>query len=343
MSYFGYQEDDYVNLTIEGVLLRISQEEIFSVIAGELPDVSKLYISFVRDDRIGDCYFNYYNNKLYFTDFGHSNPHMDCFSVYQEKYNLSLIQVLKFLNNHFKLGLGGGEPVQIKYKPVSKEKNTRKHTDILYRTRTFNRIVDGKFWSPYGISRDNLFEDSVLPILWYKFYSNRKKEDIIIRPLDIYPTYAYSEFSPRVKIYSPYKDKNSGKWVTNTNKNDIGNLNNLPVNGDKLVITKSYKDCRVLRNLGIVSIWFQNEGVIPDIGYVVNLCNRFAKIIVIFDNDKAGIDAGKRVVNTINSHFPMKATSVLIPLLAGVTDSSDFYKSQGKFKLIKFLSTKNLI
>ena len=83
---------------------------------------------------------------------------------------------------------------------------------------------------------------------------------VIIRPKTI--SYGYYEFVPRVKIYTPSAPKHRGKWITNTNINDIGGLEQLPISGDKLVITKSYKDRRCLTNYGINTIWLQNEGII---------------------------------------------------------------------------------
>ena len=42
-------------------------------------------------------------------------------------------------------------------------------------------------------------------------------------------------------------------------------------------ITKSYKDCRVLRNLGLNSIWLQNEVAIPSRNIFEDLCKRFKR------------------------------------------------------------------
>src|SRR4029077_4179226 len=84
-------------------------------------------------------------------------------------------------------------------------------------------------------------------------------------------------------------------------ENDVGNYNNLPPEGELLIITKSYKDHRVLRNVGYNNvIWFQNEGCIPDRWILNNLVRRFKRIIVLFDSDYSGTMAAIKLCNILN-------------------------------------------
>ena len=337
---YGYVEEQS-NLSIEEILLRITQEEVFTLITGEVPDINSKYLSFIRKDNDANCFFTYYNGKLYFVDFGHSKTHLDCFGLIMEYYNCNLQESLRFTNEQFKLGLVGDEqPVEIKYILPETVPKIKHHTDIIYKIRPFD-IRDKDYWTQYGISRDNLLEDCVVPVLWYKFFSNRRGRDIAIRPMK--PTYAFTEFSPKVKIYSPYAPKNSGKWIANVGKDDVGNIDNLPLTARVLTITKSYKDCRVLRNQGIVSCWFQNEGMIPNDAIISRLANRFDEIYILFDNDDTGVKASQKVVQRINSSYPNVAKNATFPIIENVKDASDFYKSEGKYELLKFLVINNLI
>jgi len=332
--------DDYIPLNMVEILMRVTQEEIFHITIGEIPDINKKYISPIRDDRIGECFFNYYNGKLYFIDFANSKTHMDCFGIIQDKYNISLTKTLIFVNNHFKLGLNGiGTPVDIKFKPQDIVKEVKPYIDIIYKIKPYNK-ADIAYWNNYGINKENLIEDGILSVLWYKFYSNRVKREIIIRPKSL--SFIYTEFFPKVKIYSPFEKKTNGKWIANVTQNDIGNIKNLPILAKKLIITKSYKDNRVLRNHGVLSIWFQNEGMLPDDKYLYNLGKRFDKIIVLFDNDKAGIIAAKKITQEINSRLPNTARYVSVPIKAGVKDPSDLYK-HNRFELINFINKSNLL
>ena len=135
--------------------------------------------------------------------------------------------------------------------------------------------------------------------------------------------YAYTDFPDnKKKIYSPYDKKL--KFCGNITAKDIGNINNIPVKGEKLIITKSYKDCRVLRNLGYTSIWNQNEGMIPPLYLLQDLSDRFNDIIIFYDNDNAGINAGIKLKQTF-ANIQKEVSVYYIPLTYKVKDISDFY------------------
>jgi len=337
--YFYVEED--ANLNSEEILLRVSQEEVFAMLLGEPPDTKSMYLSLVRQDNKPNCYFTYYNGKLYFVDFGHTKHHLDCFGVISEIYKCDFQESLRIVNNHFKLGLDGqGELAPVKYELPQSVPALKQETDIIFRQRPFN-LNDKSFWSQYGITKQNLLEDSVVGILWYKFYSHRAKTEIIIRPKKI--TYGYTEFIPKIKIYSPYANKSEIKFLGNVDKNCIGGIGKLPLNGDRLIITKGYKDWRVYTNFGANSVWFQSEGTIPDNEHLISLGKRFDEIIVVYDNDETGIQTSEQLVSIINSHFPKKSRSYIFPLIENVKDTSDFYKYEGKFKLLNILTINNLI
>ena len=134
MNHYGYHDDSYVNLTMVEILLRVSQEEIFYMVTGEIPDTTLKYLSYVRPDTYGDCYYTYYDNKLYFVDYGHTVTHMDCFNVIEQIHNLTFMQSLAFINNELNLGLNGtGIPTKVVNEPFIREGITKKHTDILFK------------------------------------------------------------------------------------------------------------------------------------------------------------------------------------------------------------------
>ena len=339
---YGFIDDNIIPLTIENILLRISQEDIFYSMLGEYPDTYKDYKSLVRlDDANPGCNFQWYGDKLMFIDFGHTKPQLDCFGVISERMNVSLIQALNLVNSKFKLGLNGiGTPAKIKFRPVSNKVKKQESTSIIFKPRRFN-LMDKAYWTQYGILKQNLIDEKVFPILWYKFYSKKLKKIILIRPKLL--TYAYYEFQPLVKIYSPYSPKKNGKWISNVTQNTIGGKLTLSIYGDKLLITKSLKDSRCLKNFGINTVWFQNEGAYPDTEDLMPLLNRFKEYIVLFDNDRQGISSSEYLTRLINSHFPNKCRSVFIPKYTNISDISELYKFKGKIEVLKFLTINNII
>ena len=217
-----------------------------------------------------------------------------------------------------------------------------KHREIKFARRKFDNR-DKKFWTQYGISKFQLIEDKVIPISAYQVYSKKLNKYVVITCSDI--TYAYTDFKDgKVKIYRPYNKE--FKWTTNCNMNDIGCYESLTQTGEKLVITKSYKDCRVLRNLGLNSIWLQNEVAIPSRNIFEDLCKRFKKIFVIFDNDSTGLAFSKKIVDTINSIKAGVAINSSLPVyysLEGIKDSSDLVKNKGLEELTNFLKLNQIL
>lgn len=345
---YGYNE--FIPLTAEEILLRVSQEDIFKMVLGKDITVDKdvRYLAPYRSDSNPDCYLEYYDSKLYFIDFADtvSKP-KDCFMIVSKTYGISYLDSLEYINSYFKLGLGNSsdsiKEIIENVPKVEVDKEIKRRRTITYLPREFNH-KDATFWGQYQISKQNLIDDGVIPLELFRAYT-RKNEPYTVRPFDI--MYAYTGFdNDRVKIYRPYGDKHS-KWTTNCIQDDIGSIEHLPWTGDKLIISKSYKDCRVLRNQGLNSVWFQNEGMIPNSTILKTLCNRFESIYVWFDNDQAGLASGKFITDHIASITGKKVKFIFLPpkLLRdyNIKDPSDLIAQLGLEELISFIKSKNLL
>lgn len=302
----------------------------------------QFYRSPFRDDSAGDAYFEWYNGKLQFIDFGNTaRTHSDCFNAIQFKYGLSFKQALLHINNHFHLGLGSDNsaipviPIVIEHIPTVKETTT-----IIFHSRPFSH-ADARYWRQYQITRKQLIDDSVVPVLWYKFYSMRREKVITVRPKTV--AYAYTDFDfGKVKIYVPHSVNRRSKWITNCSQEDIGNIDSLPLHGENLIITKSYKDCRILRNHAAKSIWFQNEGAIPNDEILKRLCRRFNRIHILFDNDATGKDASLKLLMSFNRLCGQnKVSRVFFPQQHN--DAGEFIKVHSSSDLLKFLLENKMI
>jgi hypothetical protein len=352
---YGYKE--YIPLYPEEILKRVTEEDIFSLIIKEpiIKDKGAYYKAPYRIDSNPDCYFETYNGTLTFVDFADTQKVKNCFGFLQRTLNLTFLEVLHYINSHFSLGLGDSvdnvKKIIVENDYVEEEKLIKsfKERTITFLPREFN-YKDKEFWLKYGITKQNLIEDKVIPI---KIYRSSSRKGVYFSVLCSSIAYAYTDFTDlqgktlkgKVKIYRPYEDK-LGKWFTNCNQNDLGSLNHLPKKGDLLIITKAYKDCRVLRNQNLNSCWTQAEGMLPNVEILTNLCKRFKYILVWFDNDNAGITNSRILVELLNSIIPNKAKSIMLPpnlLLEHIKDPSDLYEKKGKENLINFLKIKKII
>ena len=346
-----YNYSEFVPCRKEEVLKRLSQEEIYLLVLDELPPVNTYVLSPFREDRKPGCYFMWYNGILYFKDFGDPNYQMrDCFQAVMDKMHLTFKECLLFLNDYFQLGLNSGSSKPILFESafinnkanksilgkITKIGDERPSDEIVYKARGFFPIDKNYWYSRYEISRTSLIEDNVFAGIWYQFYS-KKAQLITIRPTDI--MYAYSDFDDgRTKIYRPLAQNKAGKWLTNCKESDVGGIRRLSRLGKILYILKSYKDYRVVKNEGKDCIWFQNEGMFPKDEILLDLCIRFQKIIVIFDNDEKGIIAGLKLIEKFDSLCPNKAELKYISIqVKDAKDPSDLKHRHGKTELNKFL------
>lgn len=328
---------EYIGIeTIE----KVSDEDIFSLIFGSTPELGILYTSPFRIDSTPRCWFEYYNEKLRFNDFG--NPEiingikmrsitaLDAVRVY---FNLSLQEAIKFILNNTTEG------IKIIDRTSQCPKEVKKDVEILIKRRDFGKR-DKKFWSKFGISSQNLIDDKVVAFDQVQLL-NTRKGDFEFRVYDI--GYAYTDFKDsRKKLYFPNREKRK-KFISNLCPNDIGGFYQLDYLVDKLVITKAYKDWRVLKNCGVKNVvWTQNESAIPSDQKLINFLTMAKEIVVFYDNDEAGIKGAKVLKDKFDSFQPNK-TSYLYLNDYSIKDPSDLIKEKGKQELINFLNLKNLL
>jgi len=324
------------------ILDYVSEAEIFSLVFGFIPIEYRYVISPFREDSNPGCWFHTEaaSGKFRFVDFGNEKvingikmSNIDCFDAVQVYFNLpNFYKTLEFIKKNLIEGKG------IKHKIKVIEAKPKKEVSIHIDARDFDSR-DRRFWSKYGISKQNLIDDKVFPVRRFHLINSRNG-DLLKRVHD--PCYSFTNFQDgRKKLYRPFQ-KGKGKFITNCKANDIGEIESLKKYGQQLVISKSYKDCRILRNHNLDSIWFQNEGMLPSDQILIELCKRFTKIVVFFDNDLPGITASEKVRDTINRYYPNKARNLFLPTdffsKSEITDPADLYKIKGPKHLQEFIN-----
>lgn len=344
---YGYV--DFIPLTEEEILKRITQEEIAEMIIGYKPVLYQAIKSPIKlrrgKDNSPGARFELWNGKLFFIDFGDQPTHRVIFKFVADYYNVKFYEGLQIINQYFELGLGEDnkltvpKPVILHQQSIANAIN-KQRTDIIYKPRPFGNI-DKTYWMPYEISRNNLIQDEVVAAVWYKFRSSKSNEIVVIRPRD--PVYVFTEFKERVKVYRPLNKQQ--RFLTNCTANDVGGYNQLPISGENLIIKKSYKDYRIIKNQGLNTIWFQNEGMYPSDEIIIDLCERFENIYIFFDNDETGINAAYKLTAKFNSFYPEKALPCWLPesyLEKNIKDPGNMMEKGKKKELKEFLIYKGL-
>lgn len=352
--------DDIVEsgfISKDKILEYVTQSDIFQLVFDYVPVELEYVTSPFRDDTNPGCWFetDLNTNKLRFTDFadtrvirGVKMSNIDCFDSVMIYYGLpNFYKTLSFIKSKLIDGKDVKHDIKVVLRKSSREagrvSKKKSNVNILLNTRDF-LIKDRNFWqSRYNISKEDLINDKVFPIKKFKLTGTRTGDHLFQTP-DI--AYAYTNFtSGNKKIYRPGK-KGNKKFITNCTAEDVGGMDSPIKSGRLLIISKSYKDYRVLKNLGLNVRWLQNEGMFPKGEEFWELINAFTKVVVFFDNDSAGIKAAKDLVDLINYPEGTKASPLNLPvelLEHGISDPSDLVHKRNEKQLINFLKQNQIL
>ncbi len=312
---------EFISLSKENILKFITEEEIFRKYINHSFKIDEVFSAPYRKDNHPSfgVYYNTYYNRLMFKDLS-KKIGGDCFKYVQLiNNNCNLWEACKIINNDFKLNLGGFGYKQVESitKPIFEPKIKEKR-QISIVSQDFTPI-DLKYWSEYSVSEETLKKFNVFSVKKLLINSNLKSVYS-----EKYPIYCY--YFPRTgnkKIYIPNEDK-WNKWDTNANNDwDIQGYDQLPENGDIIYITKSMKDVMVMYELGLNSVATHGEGHWFNPDFFRHLKGRFNKIILFFDNDKAGKECTEKMVKKYNLDYMFTPDNT-------EKDISDYVKKRGK-------------
>jgi 5S rRNA maturation endonuclease (ribonuclease M5) len=339
MQNYNFQSDNLDKkgfIDKKGILDSVSQLDIFELVFGFIPQDLQWTTSPFRKDTQPGCYFiEHVSGIWYFVDFGSTiRTHSDCFNIVQDYFQLSNFYLtLQFIYDR----LIAGKEIVLQTRKLEVSKKIEKiPVKILIEPRQFT-LKDAQFWTPYGISSSQLVEDKYFAISVFHAL-NTKKGNFSNQCYDI--AYADTNYlEGRKKLYFPHR-KGKDRFITTCTKEDIGGISTLAPFGKQLIITKSYKDWRVLKNQGKHAIYLQNEGMFP-LEKLFILVKHWKEVIIFFDNDATGIEASLKLTALLNVEYSNKAKALWLPEILysqKITDPSDLYKEQGKEILVQFLN-----
>ena len=271
-------------LAVDWPAMKNNQLELWQHILGRSINIGEKFCSPFRNDTNPGCTLDVVGEYIRLRDFADPIRHQKhIFELVQLERNCSFEEALYYLSSKVKLTPTKSESSIIKkYKEQFIIKSfpfTNQAGKIYYPE------AHQLFWMQYGIVPQQLLQDYVFPTKAYK--AGKNKLSHIIIPNDVTFTY-YFKASRHNKIYRPTKT-GMDKWITNCDPQDIWFWKDIDYSQHYLIITKSYKDARILKNLGYNVIAVQSESTyLPD-NYTKYLASKFDKIFVLFDNDEEGI------------------------------------------------------
>ena len=153
--------------------------------------------------------------------------------------------------------------------------------------------TDQEYWGRYGISKEELVTDHVKSIRKVA-YNTKQNPDAFFMFKPKGPAYAYN-FGPRRKTYQPFGQP---KFLSTCTSDDIWGINSLSGN-EAIIITKSYKDHRVIRNAGYDCIGLQSETTPLGWDTLLRL-EQYKNKFILFDNDDTGKEQGAALASYCN-------------------------------------------
>lgn len=260
-------------ISLEEFKNHISNEDIFYYYLGDFENNS-WFSSPWRNDSDPSLRISYYKNKWVWTDFGEDARPKDGISFIMRYYNISFYEAIQ---------KGWQDITSNGLKPV--KKNVIKHDNKSYCNIRNLLDFELEYWEKADISKKDLDLFNVYSgeirnnsILWH----SSKKED----PLYIY---MWDKKIPIYKGYRPFAPNSKLKFYSKNISGHIQGWDKLPITGDIVIITKSYKDVIIWYKLGYPAIAPHSENMFISLFDLYELESRFKHIYINYDNDDTGV------------------------------------------------------
>lgn len=265
-------------------------------------------------------YYNQQKKEYRFKDFS-TGKGGSAIDLVKEISNLGYYKTCDLIvekYNDFILHNNGGYDIQ-EFKQASKYKV------VNYEIRGWN-TQDQYYWTQFNIGSKLLEEHCVKPLHSYQMVKDDKE-------LTIRSNYLYGYFTTDGKLYKIYQPKTLDKKFIKVSDHVQGSeqLKNYPT----LLITSSLKDLMSIKSLkidiDIIAPDSENSMIRRD--QMIGFLQSYEQILVLFDNDEAGIKAMARY----REQYPMIKTMVL-DMSKDPSDSiKDFGAKEVRKKLLPLL------
>lgn len=316
-----------IKITKDLIESKVDQETLMATYYG-VPIRKGLFKSTMRaDNRPTVAYYKNKNNRLIVKDFG-SDYCGDWIYVVMHKFQCSYQGALNIAANDF----GIQKFPKLEKNPIiidNEKLDVITDSIVQVEIKDFNEY-ELKWWSKYYIDIDTLKKYKVYScknvFLNSKLFHLYKDKQLIFGYFG-----GIREGLERWKIYFPGRRR--GKFISNWKSSMIQGINMIPKYGEYLVITKSLKDCMVFYKLNIPAIAPMSENCFLSESQYNKLKLRFNNIILLYDNDRAGL----RSMVKFKKQFP-DIIPIWIPWKYKAKDISDFickYKIDKTIELIE--------
>ena len=225
----------------------VDQLEVWNDFLNSNYNINEKFRSPFRSDSNPGCSLEMYDHILLFKDRGDpKNNNLTCIKYLTHIKGMNYNDALKYIDNNY---IRTKSKIQRNLIAQNNKSIVKAHSNVKIVINPWKhkgsptfRQLDVDYWGQWGITIEHLIEDNVYSLQSFITKTHRRTNKTSIKKDDY--CYAYVLGVGEYKIYRPYENK-INKWFTNSS-NRLGSLDKLPDTGSHLIITKSYKDCRIL-------------------------------------------------------------------------------------------------
>jgi energy-coupling factor transporter ATP-binding protein EcfA2 len=300
------------------------------------------------DDKKASChvYFDSQSNQYKIKDFGDAYYQGDCFAFVGQINGLDVRdasdfqEIMRLIVQHLDLRIA--PQIEAKYPPktylrpeganyewvmvadASKYKAAKTEpVSVEFEIKT-QPMTEGDllFWRQYGITPKILDRYQVVSIQRFSAINKEGKKYTVVQR-ESEPIFGYQHKS-FVKVYRP-KSELRFQFLGQKPDNYIFGLDYLPSRGDVLFITGGEKDVMSLAAHGFSAICFNSENAAIPADVIKKLSYRFRHIVLLYDVDKAGIEAMIHHLKALKS-YDLKHLTLPLSGTKQEKDVSDFFR-----------------
>jgi hypothetical protein len=300
------------------------QKSVIQLATGIYPEERKTYRNPFRKDEHPNCYFKWRKGYLRLIDWACWKYHyMNCWDMLMERYQCTFDAAVKLAREKVG-GLRQAAP------PPEVEVDIQIR-DIQRADWNYEAIL---YWLKRGIKVSQLEDDGVYPISGFKINSSKQPSYFRYHPVDF--GFVIPLNSGSKKVYQPHFKV---PYYTDGNNSDLYMEDGS--SGDLLILTKGYKECRIMKNYGYKVMGVMSESAKLPVTKLEDLANRFKRIIVSYDGDDMGdknlYQFSKRIQDLGIPHYEFKPFPTDLRNLG--KDWDDLYVKAGHFKTKKWLKS----
>ncbi len=281
------------------------------------------------DDKKASCniYFDKNTHQYKIKDFGDLQYNGDCFSLvallngFDVRTNFA--EVLDIIVQEMVLDNHRGAATPQKPKAIQKisipEETTSSDFEVI--TKPFSES-ELRYWKQFGIGLHTLKKYHVASVSQFSA-TNKQGKNYCIMATDKEPIFGYVH-KHFTKLYRPQSEQRF-QFLGNKPETYIFGLDYLMARGDVLFITGGEKDVLSLSAKGFSAICFnsENANIPPEV--VKKLSYRFRHIVLLYDVDRAGVEA---TIHHLNALKELDIKHLTLPLngTKQEKDVSDYFR-----------------